>query len=99
MARYDRERDAYRNRHKVRPDPVPEKPPAGEIRELERLEDEELVPVELLQALKVFLRRNPHRRGEFPSWLATALWAEDLVLAKPPPELVARALDLLEVAA
>lgn len=37
MARYAREREAYRNRTQSRPERVPERPPAGEIKELERV--------------------------------------------------------------
>lgn len=49
----------------------------------------------LADALAEFLAKNPRRRNETPSWLATALWAEDLVRGKPQPEAVGDALALL----
>jgi hypothetical protein len=43
-------------------------------------------------ALGEFLRRNPHRRDETPSWLAVALWSEEYLDSKPPPLLLEVAL-------
>jgi hypothetical protein len=37
----------------------------------------------LVDALRRFLRRNPRRCDEQPSWFAVALWAEDYVADKP----------------
>jgi hypothetical protein len=51
---------------------------------------------ELLYALREFLRRNPHRHGEAPSWFSVALWAEEYLEAKPPPTAVELALAELE---
>ncbi len=53
----------------------------------------------LADALAEFLAKNPRRRKERPSWLATALWASDLVEGKPAPEAVGDALALLEMPA
>jgi Bifunctional DNA primase/polymerase, N-terminal/Primase C terminal 1 (PriCT-1) len=89
MARYAREREAYANRHRTRPDPIPEKPPAGEISELGRVP--EAGPV-LVGALATYLKRNPHRRHEPPSWLGVAVWSESLTDFKPSPEQVEAAL-------
>ena len=40
MARYEREREAYRNRHRIRADPLPEREPDGLIGDLEPLPPE-----------------------------------------------------------
>jgi hypothetical protein len=89
MARYAREREAYANRHRTRPDPIPEKSPAGEIAELERIPEAGLM---LRQGLAAYLQRNPRARHEPPSWLAVALWSEDRVGFKPSPGQVEAAL-------
>lgn len=82
MARYAREREAYRQRATVRPEPVPERPPDGEIRELERVEP---AGAELVEALVAYLDRNPRRSGETSSWLAVALWPTSTYPANPRP--------------
>lgn len=64
----------------------------GEIRELQRAL---AADPELVEVLRAFLARNPHRRGEYPSWLATALWAENLMPRKPLPAAVELALSEL----
>jgi hypothetical protein len=59
----------------------------------------ELVPNpdgKLLYALREFLRRNPHRHSETPSWFSVALWAEEYLEGKPPPEAVEVALAGLD---
>lgn len=96
MVHYDLEKEAYRNRHKVRPEPVPERLPTGEIRELERLP---AVDAELVEALRSYLTRNPHRAGETASWLAVALWSENWLEGKSPPAYVEAARLELEGAA
>jgi hypothetical protein len=75
---HNRQREGYRNRHKVKPEPVPVRTMA----ELERVPDPD---PGLVDALREFLRRNPCRRDEQPSWFAVALWAEDLLERKPSP--------------
>jgi hypothetical protein len=54
---------------------------ADRIEELERVPDS--APPELVSMLREYLRRNPHRSGETPSWLANTLWCE-LEIPKPP---------------
>ncbi len=73
-------------------------PPDGEIRELERSPGDVMFS-ELVNALSAFLKRNPHRRLERPSWLAVALWADELVRSRPAPADVEAALSWLEAAA
>jgi hypothetical protein len=64
---------------------------------LERVRDPDRA---LLDALREFLKRNPHRTNEPPGWLGVALWAEEYLLSKPPPEAVEVALaDLRREAA
>lgn len=96
MARYAREREAYRERDRIEPDPasVPERPPDGEIRELEQVEASD---TELVEALAAYLKRNPRRCGERPSWLAVALWADEYLPGKPTPAAVEVALGSPEL--
>jgi hypothetical protein len=69
---------------------------AGSIEDLERVGSADL---ELVAALREFLRRNPHRHQEPPGWYAVALWAHGYVGAKPSPRDVEVALfDLREAA-
>jgi hypothetical protein len=75
---HNRQREGYRNRHKVKPEPVPVRTTA----ELERVPDPD---PGIVDALREFLHRNPHRRDEQPSWFAVALWAEDLLERRPSP--------------
>ena len=90
MERYNRQREGYRKRYKVKADPTPERTTA----ELERVPG--LDPV-LRDALKEYLRRNPRRKQETPSWLGIALWSEEFVETKPPPAAIEVALaELLE---
>ena len=49
----------------------------------------------LVAALREFLRLNPHRREERPGWFSVALWADDYLEAKPPPDAVELALTEL----
>jgi hypothetical protein len=54
----------------------------------------------LTRCLARYLAKNPHRRGETPSWLAIACWAEydELEGNKPTPQDVREALrELREV--
>jgi hypothetical protein len=53
----------------------------------------------LRDALRNFLRRNPHRKDEAPSWLSVALWAEEYTPSKAPPVAVELALAELQGAA
>jgi hypothetical protein len=92
MERYAREREAYRKRDTIKPEPVPERLPAGTIDELERVEDADPA---LVEALAAYLDRRPHRAGETPSWLAVALWADEFVEGKPTPAAVEVALHEL----
>ena len=99
IARYAREREAYRERDRIKPEPVPERPPeriAGSVEELERIEDAD---PELVEALVAYLDRYPRRREETPSWLSVALWADGYLPAKPTPGAVEVALYELRVAA
>ncbi len=86
-----REREAYRRRGEIEAAPVPERPPDGEIRELERVQASEADPG-LVEALAAYLYRNPRRSDETPSWLAVTLWADELVEGKPTPAAVEVAL-------
>ena len=87
---HSRQREGYRNRHKIKPEPVPVRTTA----ELERVPDPD---PGLVGALGDFLRRNPRRRDEQPSWFAVALWAEDLLERKPSPLEVEVALAELDL--
>jgi putative DNA primase/helicase len=97
--RYEREREAYRKRHENRPDPVPEKPPAGEIRELEPVPDTDPA---LLEAVRIGRERFPrlpgehHSTREYASWLAGSLWCIDLYPGKPTASEVEAALEQLQ---
>jgi hypothetical protein len=94
---HDRQREGYRNRRKIKPTAHKANLKAdGYISELERVPDSD---PELVEALRGFLRRNPHRRDERPSWVAVALWAEDYVTKKPTPFAVELALAELQDAA
>lgn len=99
-ARYEREREAFRRRREIRTSDHPanrgEMPPAGEIRELRPAPAPD---PQIVAALASFLDRNPHRLDELPSWLSVALWSDELLPEKPPPEAVAVALDELRAAA
>ena len=46
-------------------------------------------------ALRLALRENPGWRGEYPSWIAVALWAHDYTTRKPTRHEVATALGEL----
>jgi hypothetical protein len=97
LSRYAREREAYSNRRRIRPDPVPDRPPAGEITELEPVPKAD---PELVEILEAYFARNPQRREEKPSWLSVALWADEYLPNKPSPAAVELALlKLHEVAA
>jgi Bifunctional DNA primase/polymerase, N-terminal/Primase C terminal 1 (PriCT-1) len=85
----ERAREAYRNRHQVKPERVPEKPPAGEIRELERVPDAD---PEILGALAAALVRWPDHREDFPSWWASTLYVEEYLPYRPTPQQVESAL-------
>jgi Bifunctional DNA primase/polymerase, N-terminal/Primase C terminal 1 (PriCT-1) len=75
-----------RNRDRIRPE---ERHVSGTISELEKVED---ASPELVEALAASLDRHPRRRQEMSSWLAVALWADELVDDKPTPEAVEVAL-------
>jgi hypothetical protein len=64
------------------PKPEPEKPELSD----------------LAIALRDYLEREPDRAREAPSWLATTLWAYELVAWKPSQYHVAAALGELAVA-
>lgn len=91
MARYARERDAYSNRHKVRPEPVPKRSSAGGEPEPGELPLGELVRVSpLAGALDEYLRRNPREADQLPGYLAGTLWAYELIPGKVgAPEITA----------
>jgi len=102
MARFSREREVYGRRGEIGAElsKLPERPPDGEIRELERVEVSEANP-ELVEALAAYLDRRPqHHPDRHPpedrrmqrSWLAVALWGDELVESKPTPEAVEVAL-------
>jgi hypothetical protein len=72
MARFDRERIAYANRHRIRHDPVPERPPPRDISGLVECRPDDTAanpePVEganpeLVEALSYYLYQHP---GEHP---------------------------------
>jgi putative DNA primase/helicase len=97
--RYEREWEAYRKRHENRPDPVPEKPPAGEIRELESVPDADPA---LLEAVRIGRERFPRLPGEhhteraYASWLAVSLWCNGLYPGNPTASEVEAALEQLQ---
>jgi hypothetical protein len=97
ILKHNHQRDGYRNRGKTKPTPHKANLKAdGHIPELER------VPApdpDLVNSLRAFLRRHPHRRQETPNWLGVALWAEDYVSNKPLPLAVELALSELHQAA
>jgi hypothetical protein len=78
MRKHNIQREGYRNRGKVKAEHVPQRTTA----ELERVPDPDPC---LVAALGEFLRLNPHRREEKPSWVAVALWAEEYLPEKPTP--------------
>jgi primase-like protein len=93
----DHEKDRHRYRdwlagRRSKADPTPERTTA----ELERVPDPD---PGLGDALREYLRRNPHRRDEPPSWLSVALWADEYLETKPPPAAVEVALADLRGAA
>lgn len=93
IRKHNDQRDGYRNRGKVKAEPVPERTTA----ELERVLDPN---PGIVDALREFLRRNPDRRDQEPSWFSVALWSEDYLPTKPPPLAVEVALgELRRVAA
>lgn len=108
LEKYERERDAYaearrrgelvsgkefarlrRDRDRIRPE---ERHPSGAVAELERVP---AADPELVEVLRSYLDRVPERRRETPRWLSVALWSEDLLPDKPPPEAVELALTEL----
>jgi hypothetical protein len=78
--KYKAESDEYRNGNAGSTPHVDEAD--GHIAELELVPDPD---PGLVDALREFLRRNPHRFDEKPSWFSVALWAEDYVPTKPTP--------------
>jgi Bifunctional DNA primase/polymerase, N-terminal/Primase C terminal 1 (PriCT-1) len=81
--KHRRERDEYHDRRQNPPTPhlanigvdgfTPELEPVPEVDE------------GLALALQAFLRRNPQRKDEKPSWLSSAMWAEGYTSGKAPP--------------
>lgn len=103
--RYERERVAYaetrrrgelvsgkefarlrRDRDRIRPE---ERHPSGTVGELEHAPASD---PELVEVLRTYLDRNPHRTEELPGWLSVTLWADELVPSKPTPAAVELAL-------
>ncbi len=78
-----------RDRTRIR---LEERHVSGTIAELEPAED---AAPELVEALAAYLDRNPRRRGERPSWLAVALWADEYLPDKPTSAAVEVALSEL----
>lgn len=76
----------------------------GFIEDLERIEGSEDVQIDFIDpdepepdpvivaALVRYLDRNPRRRGERPSWLRVAMWADGYLDTRPPVEVVRYAL-------
>ena len=108
MARYEREREAYRDQADKLADPAPttaemderrQNRPDGTISELERVPDEpeadEGADVEILAALSDALIRWPDHRHDYPSWWASTLHVEGWLDYRPDPGEVARALAML----
>lgn len=99
--RHEKEREAFRNRHKVKPDhhhsnlgadghiedlrPVDEPERAGET--------EEISP--LATVVRSYLKRNPGDACEPPGWIGSTLWALDLYPGKPTPAETRRAIEEL----
>jgi len=87
--RYEREREAYRNRRKVKVESVPQVV-GGEIRELSYAPKPDPV---LIAILREYLRRRPERIGEPVSWFRVALWADLNLSEKPDAGALAVALE------
>jgi len=87
MRRHARQRVAYRTRHERKTDRAPT--------EAEMDSRQSRARPDLVDALRDYLRKVPHRVKEKASWLAVALWSEDYVDYRPDPEEVSAA--LLEV--
>jgi hypothetical protein len=85
-----KERRARRDRDRIRPE---ERAPSGTIAELERVP--EPAPA-LVDALALYLERNPREARQEASYLALTLWAYDRVTGKPTREAVEAALAVLE---
>lgn len=106
MARYERERRAFRE-HAGRPaDPAPteaemdkarENRPDGVISELEPVPDDQDqgADAEILAALSEALVRWHDHRDDYPSWWAATLDVDGYLDYRPDPGDVARALELL----
>jgi len=88
ILKHNLQRDGYRNRGKVKAEPIPERTTA----ELQRVPDPD---PDLADALRRFLRRHPHRRDEQPGWFAVALWSDGYAQTKPTPLAVEVALQEL----
>jgi len=102
MARYNRERDGYRNRHEVKPDyHYANVGAAGFIEDLEAVEpDPEEQPPEpevspLAAAIRAYLESNPADACQPPGWLGSTLWAYDLFPDKPTPSEIRASIDEL----
>jgi hypothetical protein len=70
--------------------------PDGKIADLQWVTGANL---ELVEALRSYLDRNPRRREEYPSWLSVTLWAHGYLPYKPTPEAVEQALAEVEMVA
>lgn len=93
--RHRTQREAFRRRDEIAPDLHPANCNAdGFIEDLEPPNPEP--ETELVAAVREFLRRNPRRRREGPSWIAVALWADGYVEGKPTPAETEAALEHVE---
>lgn len=94
MARYNRERDGYRNRDRIKVSPhwTNNRVADGVIEDLEPVEVEpQEAPLEpevspLAAAIRDYLDRNPQDACQPPGWIGTTLWAYDLHPKATPAE-------------
>jgi hypothetical protein len=101
MRRYNQERKAYRNRHKVEPDyhhvNVGADGFTGDLRpadEPEHSHQQPAAPVisPLAEAIRAYLEHNPNDACQPPGWIGTTLWAYDRYPHKLTPDEVRAAI-------
>jgi hypothetical protein len=98
MRRYNEQSKAFRNRHKVRPEPHYDNAGAdGNIEDLRPVEAKEPLPEEsaLARAIRAYLDLSPNDACQPPGWIGNTLWALDLFGGKPAPAEVKAAIEAL----
>lgn len=106
MARYAREREAYRNREKTKPEyhhaNVRADGYVGDLRLADSKSGEDVNPAseqpklsDIAKAVRDYLEKNPCHACQPPGWIGTTLWACDLYPGKPTPIEVRAAIEEL----